>query len=242
MNTIRSALCTTCFYTWSIVMALVMFPMLVTPRPIFRWFVQLWSEGNFLIFRVVVGIRVEVRGREFIPEGPAIIASKHQSEWETLIFLHLLCDPVYIMKKELAYIPGYGQFARKMKMIFIDRAGYAKSLRELVKAAQISISTGRALVIFPEGTRVEPGKRLPYRPGIAALYGAIDVPVTPVVHNSGLFWPKQSFRKYAGTIVIRFLEPIEPGLERHEFMARLENTMENAADELIAETRPKLEH
>jgi 1-acyl-sn-glycerol-3-phosphate acyltransferase len=182
---------------------------------------------------------VEVRGREFIPEGPAIIASKHQSEWETLIFLHLLCDPVYIMKKELAYIPGYGQFARKMKMIFIDRAGYAKSLRELVKAAQISISTGRALVIFPEGTRVEPGKKLAYRPGIAALYGAIGVPVTPVVHNSGLFWPKQSFRKYAGTIVIRFLEPIEPGLERREFMARLENTMENAADELIAETRPK---
>ena len=220
-------------------MALVMFPMLLMPRPVFRWFVQFWSEGNFVIFRVVVGIRVEVRGREFIPAGPAIIASKHQSEWETLIFLRLLRDPVYIMKKELTYIPGYGQFAQKMKMIFIDREGYAKSLRELVKAAQISISTGRALVIFPEGTRVDPGKKLPYRPGIAALYGALDVPVTPVVHNSGLCWPKKSFRKYAGTIVIRFLEPINSGLERREFMTRLESVMEEAADELMAETNPE---
>ena len=99
MNTVHSALCTVCFYIWSIFMGLVMVPMLVTPRPVFRWFVQLWSEGNFIIFRVIVGIRVEIRGRQFIPSGPAIIASKHQSEWETLIFLRLLRDPVYIMKK-----------------------------------------------------------------------------------------------------------------------------------------------
>jgi 1-acyl-sn-glycerol-3-phosphate acyltransferase len=220
-------------------MGLVMIPMLLTPRSVFRGFVQLWSGGNFLIFRLIVGIRVEVRGRENIPCGAAIISSKHQSEWETLIFLRLLHDPVYIMKKELGYIPGYGQFARKMKMIFINREGYAKSLRKLVKDARKSTATGRALVIFPEGTRVEPGKKLPYRPGIAALYGALDLPVTPVVHNSGLCWPKQSFRKYAGTIVIRFLEPINSGLERREFMTRLESVMEEAADELMAETNPE---
>lgn len=236
MNTVRSALCTVCFYVWSIFMGLVMVPMLATPRPLFRCFVLLWSEGNFIIFRLIVGIRVEVRGRQFIPSGPAIVASKHQSEWETLIFLRLLRDPVYIMKKELGYIPGYGQFARKMKMIFIDRSGYAKTLRKLVQDAKKSIATGRVLVIFPEGTRVEPGKKLPYRTGIAALYSALDQSVTPVVLNSGLCWPKKSFRKYAGTIVIRFLEPIEPGLDRHEFMARLEDVMENASDKLMAES------
>ena len=219
-------------------MGLVMLPMLLMPRHVFRFFVLLWSEGNFLLFRLIVGIRVEVRGREFIPVGSAIVASKHQSEWETLIFLRLLRDPVYIMKKELGYIPGYGQFARKMNMIFIDRTGYAKTLRKLVQDARKSIVADRAVVIFPEGTRVEPGKKLPYRTGIAALYGALDMPVTPVVHNSGLCWPKQSFRKYAGTIVIRFLEPIEPGLDRHEFMVRLEDVMENASDELMAESRP----
>jgi len=238
MNTIRSALCTVCFYVWSIFMGLIMIPMIILPRPVFRQFVHIWSEGVFFLFRFIVGIRVEVRGREFIPAGAALVASKHQSEWETLIFLRLLGDPVYIMKKELAYIPGYGTYARKMRMIFIDRAGYAKTLRKLIQDAQKRIKTGRALVIFPEGTRIEPGVKAPYHTGIAALYGALDLPVSPVVHNSGLCWPKQSFRKYAGTITIRFLEPIEPGLERHEFMARLEETMETASDELLAETVP----
>tara|TARA_A100001037_G_scaffold304544_1_gene341678 strand:- start:887 stop:1609 length:723 start_codon:yes stop_codon:yes gene_type:complete len=236
MNTIRSALCTACFYVWSIFMGLVMIPMVILPRPAFRWFVQLWSKGVFVLFRVIVSIRIEVRGREFIPTGPSLIASKHQSEWETLIFLHLLHDPVYIMKKELAYIPAYGTYARKMKMIFIDRAGYAKTLRKLIQDARETISTGRSLVIFPEGTRIEPGVKVPYHTGIAALYDALDLPVSPVVHNSGLCWPKQSFRKYAGTITIRFLEPIQPGLERREFMTRLEQTMEEASNELLAES------
>ena len=238
MNTIRSALCTVCFYVWSIFMGLVMIPMVLLPRPAFRWFVQIWSKGVFILFRIIVGIRIEVRGREFIPTGPSLIASKHQSEWETLIFLHLLHDPVYIMKKELGYIPGYGTYARKMKMIFIDRAGYSKTLRKLIQDAQDTIATGRSLVIFPEGTRIEPGVKAPYHTGIAALYSALDLRVSPVVHNSGLCWPKQSFRKYAGTITIRFLEPIEPGLERHEFMTRLEHDMETASDGLLAETVP----
>lgn len=236
MNTICSVLCTVCFYVWSIFMGLLMIPMVFLPRRAFRWFVQLWSKGVFELFRVIIGIQVEVRGREFIPTGPSLIASKHQSEWETLIFLHLLHDPVYIMKKELGYIPGYGTYARKMKMIFIDRAGYAKTLRKLIRDARNTVSSGRSLVIFPEGTRIEPGVKAPYHTGIAALYNALDLPVSPVVHNSGLCWPKQSFRKYAGTITICFLEPIEPGLKRQEFMTRLEQTMELASDKLLADS------
>ncbi len=216
-------------------MGLVMLPMVLLPRRGFRLFVLLWAGGNSFIFRFIVGIRVEIRGCVNIPVGPAIIASKHQSEWETNIFLRLVTDPVYIMKKELGYIPGYGLYARKMNMIFIDRSGYAKTLRKLVQDARKVIASGRAVVIFPEGTRVDPGKKLPYRPGVAALYGNLDLAVTPVVHNSGLCWPKQSFRKYAGTIVLQFLPPIEPGLERQEFMTRLESEMEQAADELMAE-------
>ena len=119
MNTLRSALCTVSFYTWAIFIGVVMMPGVFLPRRFFRWLVLLWADGNSIIFRLIVGIKVEVRGREFIPSGPAIIASKHQSEWETNVFLRLLSDPVYIMKKELGYIPGYGLYARKMKMIFI---------------------------------------------------------------------------------------------------------------------------
>ena len=237
MNTIRSALCMVSFYLWAVFIGLVMIPGVFLPRRFFRWLVLLWADGNSIIFRLIVGIKVEVRGREFIPSGPAIVASKHQSEWETNVFLRLLSDPVYIMKKELGYIPGYGLYARKMKMIFIDRSGYSKTVRKLVDDARNATRFGRALVIFPEGTRLKPGQKRPYRTGIAALYSDLNLSVVPVVHNSGLFWPKQSFRKYPGTIVLQFLPPIKPGLDRHLFMTQLENRMEEASDLLLKETK-----
>lgn len=212
-----------------------MLPMVVLPRPAFRLFVQLWSSGNAFLLRYVAGIRVDVRGRENIPTEPAIIASKHQSEWETHIFLHLVHDPVYVMKKELGYIPAYGLYARKMGMLFIDRGGRSKTLRKLVQGAKDALRNRRTVVIFPEGTRSMPGKKLPYRVGIAALYHELNTPVYPVAHNSGHYWPKKSFRKYAGTIVIEFLPPIPAGLERREFMTRLEDTIERASDRLYEE-------
>jgi len=216
-------------------MGLVMMPMILLPRPVFRLFVQLWSSGNAFLLRWVAGIKVEVRGREFIPAEPAIIACKHQSEWETHIFLHLVHDPVYVMKKELRYIPAYGLYAMKMGMLFIDRGGRSKTLRKLVSGAKNALANRRTVVIFPEGTRSMPGKKLRYRVGIAALYSDLNKLVYPVAHNSGHYWPKKSFRKYAGTIVIEFLPPIPAGLDRREFMARLENSIESAADRLYAE-------
>lgn len=235
MTTIRSALCTTAFYTWAIFMGALMIPAALMPRRVFRLFVQAWSYGNQVLLRYIVGIRVEIRGREFIPAGAAIVASKHQSEWESNVFLHLLHDPVYVIKKELFYVPLYGLYALRMGMIFIDRGGHAKTLRRLVKLAQDRIAQGRPIVIFPEGTRIMPGRRTNYRPGVAALYAGLNVPVVPVVHNSGLHWPKKSFRKYPGTIILQFLPPIPPGLPRHEFMKRLEDEMEEASARLMAE-------
>lgn len=235
MNTIRSALCTGGFYIWAILIGTIMIPMIILPRPWFRLFVQIWSLGNQILLRYIAGIRVEVRGREYIPKGAAIVASKHQSEWESNVFLHLLHDPVYVIKKELFYVPFYGLYALRVGMIFIDRSGGAKSLRRLVKLAQARVAQGRPIVIFPEGTRIMPGRKLAYRPGVAALYTGLNVPVVPVVLNSGLHWPKKSFRKYPGTIILQFLPPIPPGLQRHEFMKRLEKEMEGASERLMAE-------
>jgi len=213
-----------------------MIPMaILLPRKAFRYFVLAWSAGNGLLLRVVSGIKVEVRGREYIPRTPAIIASKHQSEWESNVFLHLLHDPVYVIKKELGYIPAYGQYARKMKMIFIDRGGHARTMRQLVKQAREAFKKNRSLVIFPEGTRILPGQKLPYRAGVAGLYAELGVPVVPVIHNSGMYWPPRSFRKYPGTIIIEFLPPIQPGLKRHEFARLLEKTMEDATRKLLIE-------
>ena len=212
---------------------------IILPRAMFRWFVLLWSGGNGVLLRLVAGIRVEIRGRENIPATPAIIASKHQSEWESNVFLHLLNDPVYVIKKELGYIPAYGQYARKMKMIFIDRGGHARTLRQLVKQAKRAFANNRPLVIFPEGTRILPGQRLPYRAGVAGIYAELGVPVVPVIHNSGMYWPPRSFRKYPGTIILEFLPPIEPGLGRQEFVRRLESTMEEAMAKLLFECGAK---
>ena len=234
-NTLRSALCTVAFYTWGVMIGTVMVPMLVLPRRWFRQFVITWSAGNGVLLRIIAGVHAEIRNREHRPTGAAIIASKHQSEWEAHVFLHELNDPAYVIKKELYFVPGYGWFSAKVNMIFVDRDGGAKSLRTLVKGAQKAVARGRPVVIFPEGTRVAPGEKLPYRPGVAALYGALNVPVVPVVLNSGMHWPKGSFRRYPGTIVMEYLPPIPPGLPRREFMERLESTMEEASQRLFAE-------
>ena len=213
----------------------VMVPMLLTPRSVFRQFVITWSAGNGVLLRLIAGVDSEIRNREYRPTGPAIIAAKHQSEWEAHVFLHELDDPAYVIKKELSYVPGYGWFSAKVNMIFVDRHGGAKSLRSLVRGAQKAVARGRPIVIFPEGTRVRPGAKLPYRPGVAALYSGLDVPVVPVVLNSGMHWPKGSFRRYPGTIVMEYLPPIPPGLPRRVFMERLESTMEEASQRLFAE-------
>jgi 1-acyl-sn-glycerol-3-phosphate acyltransferase len=231
----RSALCTVAFYTWGVMIGTLMVPMLIMPREVFRRFVVTWSAGNGFFLRVIAGVNVEIRNRQYRPVGPAIIASKHQSEWEAHVFLHELDDPAYVIKKELSYVPGYGWFCRKVNMIFVDRSGHARSLRRLVASARRAVGRGRPIVIFPEGTRVRPGGKLPYRPGVAALYNALDLPVIPVVHNSGMHWPKGSFRRYPGTIVMEYLPPIPAGLPRREFMDRLELEMEDASDRLMSE-------
>ena len=213
----------------------VMVPMLLLPRHWFRQFVITWSAGNGMLLRIIAGVHSEIRNREHRPTGAAIIASKHQSEWEAHVFLHELDDPAYVIKRELSFVPGYGWFSAKVNMIFVDREGGAKSLRGLVRGAQKAVARGRPVVIFPEGTRVMPGEKLPYRPGVAALYSALDVPVVPVVLNSGMHWPKGSFRRYPGTIVMEYLPPIPPGLPRRDFMERLETAMEEASQRLFAE-------
>lgn len=238
-NRLGSAAFTVGFYTWSIFLGLAMAPTLVLPRPILRWFVCLWVAGVATMLRILAGVTVEIAGRENMPAPPYIVASKHQSEWEADIFLRLLPDPVYIIKKELARIPMYGLYARRMGMIFIDRRGRAKTLRKLLKDAQAAVAAKRPLVIFPEGTRIAVGNRIPYRTGVAALYGALGVPVVPVVHNSGMHWPKQTYRKYPGVIRLCFLPAIPPGLPPKAFMRRLEATMEAEWEKLYAEESGK---
>jgi 1-acyl-sn-glycerol-3-phosphate acyltransferase len=199
---------------------------------------RLWQRGVQRLLAVLAGLTYEVRGRERIPATPAIFAFKHQSAWETLVLLLVLKDPAIALKRELTQIPLFGWYLLRAGMIRIDRAGGARALRALVDDARAALARGCSIVIFPEGTRAPVGERNPYHPGVAALYRQLDCPVVPVALNSGLFWRRRGFIKRPGRIVVEFLPPIAPGLDRKAFMAELEQRLEGATERLIAEARP----
>jgi 1-acyl-sn-glycerol-3-phosphate acyltransferase len=200
-----------------------------------RWVARFWMQVLQAVLRLVVGLSYEVRGRERLPAGPAIIASKHQSAWETLIFHVLVPDLAVGLKYELTRIPVFGWYLMRGGAIRIDRGGAARALRSLVDGARAAAARGVSILIFPEGTRRAPEDPPDYKPGVAALYTALDLPVVPVALNSGLFWSRRSFMKRPGRITVEFLEPIPPGLDRRTFMAELQRRIETATARLVAE-------
>jgi 1-acyl-sn-glycerol-3-phosphate acyltransferase len=149
-----------------------------------------------------------------------------------LVFAHYLHYPAYVLKRELLYLPLFGLYLLRAGMIPVDRRGRASALKRMLAAAKRRREEGRDLLIFPEGTRVAPGQHQAYQPGVAALYGHLDLPVVPVALNSGLFWGRRSFNKKPGTITLEFLPAIAPGLARKVFMAELETRLEGASRRL----------
>lgn len=234
---LRSLLFNLAFWPWTAVMVLAALPLLAAPR---QWMIALgrfWQRGVQALLAALAGLTYEVRGRERMPATPAIFAFKHQSAWETLVLNILFDDLAIVLKQELTQIPLFGWYLRHAGMIRIDRSGGAKALRRLVEDARAALAQGSAVVIFPEGTRALVGERHPYHPGVAALYRQLDCPVVPVALNSGLFWRRRGFIKRPGRIVLEFLPPIAPGLERKAFMAELEQRLEGATKRLVAEAR-----
>lgn len=240
---IRSILFNGAFFVVSALMSIVGAPVfLLASQRVAVGYTQLWGRVCRALLRVLAGIRVEVRGREHVPEGAALVAAKHQSAFETFALLPLLPYPAMVMKQELGRIPLFGFYSRVSGMIFVDRRRGASALREMTAQAKVETAKGRPVVIFPEGTRRTPGAPPAHQPGVALLYKALGLPCVPVALNSGLFWPRRSFRKYPGTIVVEFLPPIPPGLDSKTFLARLQNAIETGSDRLLAEaaasTRP----
>ncbi len=235
MIVIRSLLFNLAFYLWTAFMAILWLPALLGPRIWTARGQTIWAKGVMGLMRALAGIRIEIRGRENLPKGAALVASKHQSAWDTIIYHIVLDDPAVAMKRELFWIPVYGWYADKVRMVPIDRRGGPKAVRAMIRASQAAAKAGRPIVVFPEGTRVTPGLRAPYRPGIGGLYTQLNVPVVPVALNSGLFWPRRKFLRRPGTIVLEFLPTIAPGLKRAELITALEERLEPATDALIAE-------
>lgn len=239
MTAFRSALFILFIWLWTFTLSVLYLPLLLLPRKAMRPAIQVWLAGVRAALRGLTGLGFELRGKENIPAGPILVASKHQSAFETFIFHLLFNDPAFILKRELLWIPFFGWYLGKSGVIAIDRSAGTKALKAMVKGAEDAAAEGRPIIIFPEGTRAAPGAKLPYHSGVAMLYGALNIPVVPIALNSGLFWRRRGFMKKAGTITIEAMPAIEPGMNRKAFMSELESRIETATDHLVAEARER---
>jgi 1-acyl-sn-glycerol-3-phosphate acyltransferase len=223
------------FYGWTIVLSLLFSPSLLISRRAVLCVAHTWLRQMEWIERHIGGITYQVIGREYVPKGAAIIASKHQSAWETFKVHLLFGDPAVVLKKSLVFIPIWGWYLWRSGVVAIDRKRGHKALVDMMASAHKIMNEGRKIVIFPQGTRLAPGTWRPYKSGVAMLYEELKVPVVPMALNSGLLWPKDSFIKKSGRITVEFLPPIPPGLPRAEMMKKLEEALEKAADRLAKE-------
>ncbi|WP_339830018.1 lysophospholipid acyltransferase family protein [uncultured Parvibaculum sp.] len=234
---LRSAAFNVTFYAMSVVAVIGATPAFMLPRRCTRAAIRWWSRTTLHLLRLLAGTSYEIRGK--LPEGAVLVASKHQSMWDTIAMTAILDCPAMVLKRELLWIPFYGWYAQKARMIAIDRGAGSQAIRRLIAQGKAALAERRPIVIFPEGTRSAPGSKLDYKPGVAALYRQLDVPCIPAAVNSGLFWGRRGFLRHPGTIVIEFLEPIPAGLDRKSFMTTLEGRIEQAAARLAAEAAPR---
>jgi 1-acyl-sn-glycerol-3-phosphate acyltransferase len=237
MLQIRSLAFNLVFYASLIAQMLVWAPFyFLSPRNR-AWFVpKFWARSSLWLYDKIARTRSEITGQEHLPEGSFILAPKHQSFWDVMAFFPYLHDPIYILKRELTWIPFFGWYVMKMRMIPVNRGNRAKALKTVVAATRKELARNpRQLIIYPEGTRRAPGAEAAYKYGIVELYNQLSVPVVPVAHVAGLFWPRRKFLRYPGTIHARFLPAIPPGLPKDVFMARLISETETACDQLLIE-------
>jgi len=194
-----------------------------------------WAWLTLWMQHILIGTRFEFRGTENIPEGGFILASKHQSSWETYTMVPFLSDPSYILKRELMFVPIFGWFAMKMKVIAVNRGKKSEALKEMAYTAKEQYESGRQIVIYPEGTRKRVYEEPAYKYGITHMYTHANARVLPAALNSGLFWPRRGWMLYKGTCILEFLPVIEPGLEAKDFAEKLETMIETRSNKLIQE-------
>lgn len=225
------------FYLNTVVFLVIALPTFVMPYQAIVQVAKAWGRVSLLLLRIVAGVKFELRGRENIPQGAVIVASKHQSAWETFALMPLFKMPAIIMKRELQWIPVFGWLMIKARMVGVDRGARARALIRMAERARAELARGRQLIIFPEGTRRPVGAAADYKSGVSFLYSTAGVPCLPVALNSGVFWPRRSLRRKPGTVVAEILPPIPPGLDKKTFAARLEDDIESATARLVAEAQ-----
>jgi len=229
MNALRSALFALFFYSGTVVVVLLAFPAAAIGRRAIDPLIHSWAAYHRLCAALLLGVRTHIEGEA--SSGVVLAAAKHQSMFETIEMLLILGGPAVVMKRQLTDIPGWGWVARRYGVIPVDREGGAAALRTMLRAAKDAVADGRSIMIFPEGTRVEPGEQPPLQPGFAGLYRSLALPVVPIALDSGRIWPRGRFVKRPGIVTMRFGETIAAGLPRAEVEARVHaaiNALERA--------------
>ena len=218
---------------WTIFMGLICLPFLILPSFYLRKPVNIWIIGILKLLKFTCNITYEIRGIDKIPEKAVIIASKHQSAFETFVlFLHVK-NSIFIHKKQLFLIPIFGQYLQKINMISINRSEGTKAMRSMLKQTKERILNGNSIIIFPEGTRKKPGESPKYKTGIAGIYKKVETEIIPVALNSGLCWPKHTFIKRPGHIIIKFLNLIPAKLKKKDLLNKIESTIEKETNKII---------
>ncbi len=233
MQTLRAALFVAQMYLVMIAMMLVFSPICLFWRGGSFFWMQAYCRYIRFSARVIVGLRSEVRGD--VPKGAVLIASKHQSFFDSIILFSVLDAPRFIMKKQLAYVPLAGWHALRIGCVPVDRGKRSQAIKTMVDSVAAGMARPGQLIIYPQGTRIAPGVAAPYKVGTAALYAQLGQVCVPVGTNVGLFWPRHGIWRKPGLAVIKFLPPIEPGLDQAAFMAELEGRIEACSNSLMAE-------
>jgi 1-acyl-sn-glycerol-3-phosphate acyltransferase len=244
LTALRSLAYQLAFLPWTLALSLLYLPLLaVGSRRTMQRCAAFWLGGALVLQRTILGLSFDVRGREHLPAGGrAIVAAKHQSAWDTMVFHHLLGDPAFILKKELLSLPFIGWYLQKSGQVAIDRKAGIKALKLMVEGARKALQDHRPIVIFPEGHRQPPGVTGDYHSGVAMLYAALDVPLVPIALNSGLFWRRNAFLRRPGVITLEILPALPPGLDRKAVMALLEQRIETATRALEQEAVARFPH
>ncbi len=232
MTFIRSSIFTLFLAVFTVLFVILVFPALAFGEDCVRAANKFWCRRVLAALKLICGVSYRVEGAENICKDGAIVASNHQSMWETIVLFALFPKPAMVLKKELVRVPVYGWWVGSSGNIVVDRAAGAKAMRLLAKTAAAKIADGCQVILFPEGTRSTPGERLDYQPGIAGVYKASDCICVPVAHDSGRHWRYPGILKIPGEITIRILPPIASGLHRKKFMPLLKAQIESARPDL----------
>jgi 1-acyl-sn-glycerol-3-phosphate acyltransferase len=233
MVLIRSLVFNACFYAIMGVLGIVCAPLALWSRGGAIWTLQTYCKIVLWLLRVTCGLRTEVRGT--VPDGDVLVCSKHQSFLDILMLVRALPRPRFIMKKELRWAPVLGFYAMRMGSTPVERGKKLQAMKDMVEHVERGTSDSGQLVIYPQGTRVAPDARLPYKIGAGVLYSRMGKTCVPAATNVGVFWGRNSLYRRPGLAVLEFLDPLPPGLPVAEFMTRLEAAVETRSDELMRE-------